>query len=115
MSRLLDRILTSCQRFRPSMLYDEAQLLRQLRRSLGKADNERVSARTRQLFLDHEPTATVDPSPAKLENIPVIAADDVALYVSALELGTEMSDVVASLVGWRGRPPRQNRNTTWLG
>lgn len=47
--------------------------------------------------LKGEPIATKDAPLFELEGIPVIAADDVGLYVSALEAGTEMSDVVASM------------------
>jgi len=99
MSRLLDRILTSCQRFRPSMLYDEAELLDQLRPFVGKegGDEAVVLARARERFLKGEPIAKIDAPLAKLENLPVIAAEDVARYVSALGTGTDMSDVVASM------------------
>jgi hypothetical protein len=99
MSRLLDRILTSCQRFRPSMLDDETKfeetVLDQLRQQLGPNLPKEIVARVRAH--EGEPIATEDAPLFELEGIPVIAADDVGLYVSALEEGTEMSDVVASM------------------
>jgi len=90
------------------MLYDEAELLDQVRRLLPSikladrwtkegCDETEVLARARDLFLKHEPVATVDAPLAELEKLPVIAGDDVALYVSALGFGTDMSDVVASI------------------
>jgi hypothetical protein len=98
MSRLLDRILTSCQRFQAWMLDEaqfEAHVLDQLRQKLGtNLPNEAVLlAQARECA----PIATEDAPLTELENIPVIAADEVALYVSALGIGTDMSDVVASM------------------
>jgi hypothetical protein len=99
MSRLLDRILTSCQRFKPSLFYSESELLDQLRPKLiGKKGDEAVLlARAREHWLNTEPVATKDAPLTVLKNIPVIAADDVALYVFGLGTGTVMADVVASM------------------
>jgi len=44
MSRLLDRILTSCQRFRPSLFYSEAELRGQLRLPRGNAESVSAGA-----------------------------------------------------------------------
>jgi len=43
------------------------------------------------------PVATEDAPLSELERLPVIAADDVALYCSAFKEGTDVSNVVASL------------------
>jgi hypothetical protein len=102
MSRLLDRILTSCRRFRPSMLEDEAErrafeakALDQVRQKLGPHLPEHVVARVRARV--GEPISTEDAPLSELEGIPVIAADDVAAYVRSLEVGTELPDLVASM------------------
>jgi hypothetical protein len=73
----------------------EAELLNQLHHKLGtNLPNEAaLLARARE----HEPVATGDAPLSKLENIPVIVADDVALYVSALGGDIDMSAVVASM------------------
>jgi len=102
MSRLLDRILCSCQRFRLSLLEDdiereafEAKVLDQLRQQFGPNLPKEMVARVRSRV--GEATATSDAPLSELEGIPVIAADDVGLYVSAMEEGTEFSDIVASM------------------
>jgi hypothetical protein len=73
----------------------EEDLLDQLRQRFGqKLPNEAMLLAQARA---HEPSATKDAPLTKLENIPVIVADDVALYVSALGMGTDMADVVASM------------------
>ena len=54
-------------------------------------------ARAREHWLNTEPVATEVAPLAELEDIPVIAADDVAQYVFGLGTGTAISDVVASM------------------
>ena len=98
MSRLLDRILTSCQRFKVSMLYDEAAQLDQIRQYAIEEGNDEAAAQANAYkALKFEPTAIEDAPVAKLENIPVITADDVALYLYGLGEGLHMSDLVASM------------------
>ena len=101
-SRLLDRILTSCERFRPSLLDDEtkreatvAKVLDELRQRLGPNLPKEMVAKARAM--EGEVTSTEDAPLSELEGIPVIAADDVAAYVSVLEEGTEVPDLVASM------------------
>jgi hypothetical protein len=96
MSRLLDRILTSCQRFKTSMLYAETELLERLS-SLEGSNEAAVLARARERFLKTEPVATEDAPLSKLETIPVITANDVAHYVYALDSGVNFSDFVLSI------------------
>jgi hypothetical protein len=96
MSRLLDRILTSCHRFLPSMIItDETMMLDQLRPVAAKdgISESELLARIRK----NEPLAIREAPLAELERLPVIAAEDVAQYVYGLENRTEMSDVVGSL------------------
>jgi hypothetical protein len=95
MSRLLDRILISCRRFKTSMLYDETELLKHLS-SLEDSNDPAVLARARERFLRTEPVAIEDAPLSKLENIPVITAHDVAHYAQSLS-GVEISDFVLSM------------------
>jgi hypothetical protein len=91
MSRLLDRILTSCERFKVSMLYDYFQL------GIDSGEDEATARASASKALKFEPIAVQDTPIAKLENIPVIAADDVALYFYAIGQGLNVSDLVASM------------------
>jgi hypothetical protein len=98
MSRLLDRILTSCQRFKVSMLYDEAEQLDQFRQfAIEESDDEAAAQANAYKALKFEPTAIEAAPIAKLESVPVITADDVALYLYGLGEGLHMSDLVASM------------------
>src|SRR5262245_18427616 len=95
MSRLLHRILTSCQRFKTSMLYDETELLERLS-SLAGSNEAAVLARAREHFLKTEPVCTRDAPLSKLETIPVITANEVAQYTYTLG-SVEISDFVLSM------------------
>src|SRR5262245_14105486 len=100
MSRLLDRILTSCQRFRLSMLDEEAhvaKVLDGLRQKMGPNLPRDLETRVRANPHEGVPVGTKDAPLSELAGIPVIAADDVGAYVHALEEGTQMADVVASM------------------
>ena len=70
-------------------------VLEQLRQQLGPNLPKEMVARVRAH--EGEPIATKDAPLSELEGIPVIAADDVGAYVNALDKGTDMSDVVATM------------------
>jgi hypothetical protein len=78
------------------MICDEAEWLDAIRRSVG-GDDTVAPARLREIIKD-DPIATVDAPLNALEGIPVIAADDVALYLNSIQKhGMEVSDLVASM------------------
>jgi hypothetical protein len=81
------------------MFFTEAELLEQLRPLAAKERGvETVAlARAREKWTLTEPQATKDPPLEKLENIPIIVADDVGLYVSALGYGLDMAEFVGSM------------------
>jgi hypothetical protein len=96
MSRLLDRILTSCQPFKISMLFDQP-FDKYFQNGIDSGEDEATARANAFRALELEPTAAEDAPRTNLENIPVITADDVAQYFYAIGRGLNVSDLVASM------------------
>lgn len=62
--------------------------------TLSAAELEQI---TKSVMAANEPTATSVFDIKELDNVPVFAADDVAIYVNTLPSGTKMADVVSSM------------------
>jgi hypothetical protein len=105
MSRLADRLLSRCEPLRVSLLSGMADvdqiLLKDLAKDYGErlsdVDKHRMLEDRRARFRANEPVAIARFDPASLARVPIFAADEVALYNSTLPLGTDISDVVASM------------------
>ena len=111
MSRLVDRIRTcGCEPLRLSLIetgmsWSQDDVLRkhfleQVAKSnkiSSTAEIDRLVAAARENYSRNEPTSTELFDVGELENIPVFAADDVALYMNAQPEGTEISDIVSSM------------------
>jgi len=110
MSRLIDRILKGCEKFRASLL-DPVEWAKITNANLqeysevsvqDKKSTNQLPAITAQIK-QAEPVAIEEFHFNELEGVPVFAADDVGLYTISLPKGTNISDVVASMAPPFGR------------
>lgn len=110
MSRLIDRIRAyGCKPLRLSLInaggptIDETlkdHFLDQASKSdkiTSSYEIERLVASARANYSRNEPVSTEIIGSHEFDNVPVFAADDVALYINTLPLGTNISDVVSSM------------------
>ena len=108
MSRLADRILSSClpvklNDIRPDV--DEGKINSEITEAL-KLDRPNASEReidrllllAKERYRNHQPRAIETMDYDELFNgVPIIQADDVALYFSTLPIGTKVEDIVAGM------------------
>jgi hypothetical protein len=105
MARLADRMLEGCAPCRPSLLITPEERDEQLREMVlphlngptSPEEIEKLIQRALAKLHQTEPVAKLTFSPSDLQNVPVFAADDVAVYVDSLPMGTQMTDIVASM------------------
>lgn len=98
-------MLDWCEPARVSLLQGPAEVDSYLREQLQEisADlltpekSERLLQAARIRFLKSEPVSKRSLDLAAFQGVPIFAADDVALYVASLPLGTDFRDVVASM------------------
>ena len=105
MSRLADRMMTECQPARLSLvigptLLDEIillQLAEEYDKALTKQEFQHLLQVERGRFRESEPIAVEEFDVSMIAGAPVFAADEIAIYTSSLPVGTNYSDVVASM------------------
>jgi hypothetical protein len=128
MARFADRLLTRCDPVRVSSLLgmqavDEflrSQVLAGIDHPTTSEGIELLSRDERARYLAKEPVSRKHFDPSLLNGVPIVAADDVAVYASSLPDGTNMADVVASMAPAFDRffiefqaVPRRGSSSSW--
>jgi hypothetical protein len=103
MARFADRLLTRCDPVRVSSLLgrqsiDEflrSQVLAGIDRPTTSEEIELLLRDERARYSAREPVSRKQFDPSILNAVPIVAADDVAVYARSLPDGTNMADIVA--------------------
>ena len=105
MSRLADRIRLECRPARPSLVegatrlreFIEKKIVQDSESPMSSHELERRVSIEYSKFLASEPISSKIIHSSTLDNTPIFAADDVAIYVYNLPKGTDFTDVVSSM------------------
>jgi hypothetical protein len=105
MARFADRLLTRCDPVRVSsffgrQVFDEflrSQVLARIDHPTTSEGIESLLRNERVRYLAGETVSRKQFDPSILNGVPIVAADDVAVYASSLPDGTNMADIVASM------------------
>jgi hypothetical protein len=109
MSRLVDRVIAGCEPAKVSNMIGPEEFNKFLAEQAGHqfidhhlsgataAPHSQFVGALQSQFLRKEPVSTEVFNVSELVGLPVIAADDVALYANSLPEGMDIADVVASM------------------